>query len=70
MEKKYSDVFKDIVTDGVVAKWTGNCSVKNQEKKIRSAMMNLDSGKLMIKSFFETVVRNGINIMDLCDDGE
>lgn len=70
IEKKYSDAFIELQQRGTPPKWTGNCSFKNHEKKIRNAVARYNSNKCSFDKYLEEVTRSTMTAaLDFNDDG-
>lgn len=70
VERKYSDAYAELTIGGVPPKWTGNCAVKIQEKKMRNCVARYNSHRYQLEKFLDDLTRTTLtNTLDLNDDG-
>lgn len=71
IEKKYSDAFMELQQRGAPPKWTGNCSFKNHEKKIRNSVARYSTNKYAFDKYLEEITRTTMTAaLDFNDDGD
>lgn len=68
-EKKYADAYKELLASESPPKWMGNSSLRSQEKKVHSLMVSFTEAKLTVELFLEQLMKSGINVIDLTEDG-